>query len=289
MVSTYIPKTLEEALIIRKETGARPLSGGTDLMVQYRRGIGVTPKFPWPIMIVSNLKELIGINETPDGSLCIGSATTSSEIAASPLVPWHVREASSRMGAISLRNLATIGGNIGNASPKGDLPATLILLDASVVLASVEGERTVLLDDFIYGAKKTLLQDDEIITKIIIPKPARPFTYRWYRKIGTRRANAITKLSLSAAITIDEKGVITDFRASSGAAGPKIARNKALEATLIGKNVEDIPSLLPSFLADYDKIISPHAMPEYRRTSTKRMLEYFLTEVSKRPSGEIIE
>ncbi|AEV30901.1 aerobic-type carbon monoxide dehydrogenase, middle subunit CoxM/CutM-like protein [Sphaerochaeta pleomorpha str. Grapes] len=286
---TYIPETLEEALAIRKESGARPLAGGTDLMVQYRRGVGVTPKFPWPIMIVSQLAELKGISQDLDGSCVIGAGVTSTEIAESEMVPFHVREAASRMGAISLRNLATIGGNIGNASPKGDLPAVLILLDASLVLSSVSGERIVLLDDFIVGAKKTLLREDELITKIIIPRPEKPFTYVWYRKIGTRKANAISKLSFSAAMTVDDEGIVTDFRASSGAAGPKIARNKELESTLIGKNIEDLPSMIPAFLLEYDKIISPHAMPEYRRESTKRMLAYFLEQVAKRPASEIIK
>jgi CO/xanthine dehydrogenase FAD-binding subunit len=286
---TYMPKSLEEALAVRKETGAHPLSGGTDLMVQYRRGAGVVPKFPWPVMIIGNIGELAGIEVDDGGNCLIGAGTTASEIAESPLVPWHVRQAAGRMGAVSLRNMATIGGNIGNASPKGDLPATLILLDASVVLSSVDGQRVVLLDDFIKGAKKTALRDDELITRIVIPRQTSPFTYVWYRKIGTRKANAISKLSLSAAITIDEGGKIVDFRASSGAAGPKVARSKQVESLLIGKPAEDLPSMLPSFLAEYDRILSPHAMPEFRREATKRMLAHFLEAVSGLPDTWAIE
>lgn len=286
--TVYMPATLDEALRVRRDTHARPFGGGTDLMVQYRREEGTTPRFPWPILLLSPLKELKRIEKLPDGSVYIGALSTSVEIARSPLVPWHTRQAASRMGAISLRNQATIGGNIGNSSPKGDLPATLILLDALVELRSVEGKRTMPVDDFIIAAKKNHLGDDEIITGVIIPPHA--FTYMWYRKIGTRTANAISKLSLSSAITLADDGTITDFRASSGAAGPKVARSRKVEQEfVIGRNIADVEAFLPAFLDAYDTVISPHAMPEYRRGVTRNMLAYFLREAAKRPDGTIIE
>ena len=197
MGMTYIPTTLDEALKLRSRIKARPLAGGSDLMVQSRRGIGLAPQFSEPLMIITELGELKGIRKAEDGSVEIGALTTPSEIASSTIVPWHVRQAASGMGAIALRNTATIGGNIGNASPKGDLPQPMILLDAEVVLVSLRGERRMLLDDFILGSKKTALGDDEIIKSVIIP--SHDFSYLFYRKIGMRRANAISKLSLSAA------------------------------------------------------------------------------------------
>ena len=284
-MNCYIPETLEEALQIRKETGAIPLAGGTDLMVQHYCGTDISPQFSSPILIISNLKELEGIKKRDDGKIEIGALSTSAEIASSDLVPYLVKAAASRMGAISLRNSATIGGNIANASPKGDLPQPLILLDAEVVLKSVDGERTVLLDDFIKGAKKTDLHSDEIIASVIV-KPIE-FTYYMYHKIGTRRANAISKLSISVAMKV-ENGTIVDFRASSGAAGPKVARSRAVEKILIGKNISDIPSIKDEFLDAYNNIISPHAMPEWRRNTTRRMLSYFLDKiVDGAISGEI--
>ncbi len=286
MNTAYIPTTLEEALAIRHETHARPLAGGTDLMVQFRRGEGATPRFPFPVLLLAHLDELRGITCDERGNVTIGALMTSSEIASCSLVPWHVRQAASRMGAISLRNQATIGGNVANSSPKGDLPATLILLDAEVEMQSVEGKRRMLVDDFIIAAKKNHLSEDELVTRIIIPP--HDFTYVWYRKVGTRRANAISKLSLSSALTLDEKGTIVDFRASSGAAGPKVARSRRVEEMLIGSSLEDIDNLLPSFLDAYDTVISPHAMPEYRRKVTRNMLSYFLTEAKKRPAGKVI-
>lgn len=271
-VKCFIPETLEEALRIRKETGATILAGGSDLMVSNSMGAGITPAFRGDVMIITGLKELKGITETAD-AVEIGALTTSAEIAESPIAPELLKDAASRMGAIALRNSATIGGNIANASPKGDMPQPLILMDAEVVLKSLDGERRVLVDDFIIAHKKTELRDDEIITGIVIPKPQ--FTHIFYRKIGMRRANAISKLTLSAAATVRD-GVLADFRASSGAAGPKVARSRKAEELLIGRKLEELSACKEEFLDAWNGVISPHAMPEYRRNTTRRMLAFFI-------------
>ena len=283
---TYIPSTLDEALHLRAEKKARPLAGGSDLMVQSKRGIGLAPEFPFDVMIITGLKELKGIRKLDDGSVEIGALSTPAEIADSDLVPWHVRQAASGMGAIALRNSATIGGNIGNASPKGDLPQPLILLDASVVLASIRGERQMLLDDFILGSKKTALGDDEIIKSIVIPDY--DFTYLFYRKIGMRKANAISKLSLSVAAVVKD-GEILDYRAASGAAGPRVIRSRDAENLLKGHKTEEIPEIQESFLDSWNDAISPHAMPQYRRNTTRRMLEHFILAAAGMPENQIIE
>ena len=271
-VKCFIPETLKEALRIRKETGATILAGGSDLMVSNSMGAGITPAFRGDVMIITGLKELKGITETAD-TVEIGALTTSAEIAGSPIAPELLKDAASRMGAIALRNSATIGGNIANASPKGDMPQPLILMDAEVVLKSLDGERRVLVDDFIIAHKKTELRDDEIITGVVIPKPQ--FTHIFYRKIGMRRANAISKLTLSAAATVRD-GVLADFRASSGAAGPKVARSRKAEEILIGRKLEELSACKEEFLDAWNGVISPHAMPEYRRNTTRRMLAFFI-------------
>lgn len=289
MVETcYIPKDLAEALRIRKETGAHPIAGGTDLMVVHRRGTGIVPSFPWPVMIVTQLSELKGIF-AEDGQVSILSGSTCHDLESSELLPYQVRKAASLMGAQSLRNLATIGGNVCNASPKGDLPVPLIMLDAKVELISATGSRQMPLDDFITGPKKTALQDDELLYRIIIPTPEQPFSYLWYRKIGTRRANAISKLSMSAALTLDGQGRVIDFRSANGASGPKVARSREVEKMVIGTHVDELEAKLESILDAYDSILSPHAMPQYRRSSTRRMLAYFLTEAARQPDRTIIE
>ncbi len=285
MEMSYIAKTLEEALRIRKESGAHPLAGGSDLMVQFKRGVGITPEFPFPVVIISGIDELKGISVEEDGTVVIKALTTPSEIAKDERVPYLVRKAASMMGAVSLRNTATIGGNLGNASPKGDLPQPLILLDAEIVLSSLEGERSMKVDEFILGAKKTALREDEIIKEIRIPKVE--YTYLYYRKIGTRRANAISKLSLSALIYAED-GIVKDFRASSGAAGPKVMRSREAEELLIGHKITELPELAGELTSAWDKVISPHAMPQYRRGTTRRMLEDFLIKASRAPECGVL-
>ena len=284
-VKCFMPQTLAEALEIGKEQHAVILAGGSDLMVSNSLGAGVTPKFDSPVMILTGVKELKGIRKNADGSVSVGALTTSAEISRSDVVHPLLKDAASRMGAIALRNSATIGGNIGNASPKGDMPQPLILLDAKVVLKSVSGERTMKVDEFILGSKKTALADDEIITEIILPP--QDFTHIFYRKIGMRRANAISKLTLSSAATVKD-GVVVDFRASSGAAGPKVARSRAAEELLIGKKLSELPAVKEAFLDAWNGVISPHAMPEYRRNTTRRMLAYFIDALAAgHPEGRV--
>lgn len=281
----FMPDTLEEALEIMDREDVIPLAGGSDLMVSGFNGTGVDPTFSKPVMIISNLKELKGITQREDGSVVIGALSTSREIHTSELVHPLIRDAASRMGAIALRNSATIGGNIGNASPKGDTPQPLILLDSRVVLSSVNGTREMTVDEFIIAAKKTKREKNELITAVIVP-PSH-FTHIFFHKIGMRRSNAISKLTLSCAAEIRD-GVVVDFRASSGAAGPKVARSRDAEMILIGKRVEELPLVKEEFLDAWNNVISPHAMAEYRRNSTRRMLNYFIDELVKgHPEGRI--
>ena len=128
--------------------------------------------------------------------------------------------------------------------------------------------------------------DDEIIASVVIPP--HDFTYSYYRKIGMRKANAISKLSLSAAAVVKD-GLVVDFRASSGAAGPKVIRSREAESMIIRRPVEDIPEIVPDFLEAWDHAISPHAMPKYRRNSTARMLTRFLEAIVNEEEPGIVE
>lgn len=282
----YIPENLEEALAIIDEKDAIALAGGSDLMVSGANGTGVNPSFSKPVVIISNLSELKGIREKEEGWIEIGALCTSKEIAESELVHPLVRKAASQMGAVALRSSATIGGNIANASPKGDTPQPLILLDAEVVLKSVRGERRMKVDDFILGAKKTKLERGEIIYSVLIPPSS--LTHCYYRKIGMRRANAISKLTISIGAEVRD-GKVVDFRASSGAAGPKVIRSHEAEDILKGKKLEELESCKEEFLNAWNDAISPRAMPEYRRGATRRMLSYFLDKLSSGAPEGIIE
>ena len=287
-VKCYIPKTLKEALEIKAKVDVIPLAGGSDLMVAYKRTIGLTPEFEKPVMIIRNIPELKGISVNEKGECCIGAGCTSAEIAQNPLCPWHLRQAASRMGAIALRNSATIAGNIANASPKGDTPGPLYLLDARVKLSSLRGDREEPVSDFIVRFRTIDLQPDELITQIIVPLSEDDFDYVFWHKVGTRKANAISKLTVSQALKFASDGrTVADYRLSATATGAKTNRSRDVENFIIGKEItaETIEAVVNGF----DQVISPRAMPEFRREATRRMIRRFLSEAARKPEHKVID
>lgn len=283
----YIPKTLEEALDIKSKHDVIVLAGGSDLMVSNKRTLGLTPKFDKPVMIVRNLPELKNIYINDKGECCIGSGCTSAQIAESTLCPWHLRQAASRMGAVALRNSATIAGNIANASPKGDTPGPLYMLDARVKLSSVFGSREVLVSDFIVKFRTIDLRPDEMITEVIVPLSEDDFDYVFWHKVGTRKANAISKITLSQAIKFNADGTVKDYRVAATATGAKTNRSRDVESIIIGKRLT--PQLIEDVVNGFDGVISPRAMPEFRREATRRMIRRFLTVADTHPEGKVID
>ena len=283
----YIPKTLEEALDIKSRHDVIVLAGGSDLMVSNKRTLGLTPKFDKPVMIVRNLPELKNIYINDKGECCIGSGCTSAQIAESALCPWHLRQAASRMGAVALRNSATIAGNIANASPKGDTPGPLYMLDARVKLSSVFGSREVLVSDFIVKFRTIDLKPDEMITEVIVPLSEDDFDYVFWHKVGTRKANAISKITLSQAIKFNADGTVKDYRVAATATGAKTNRSREVESIIIGKRLT--PQLIEDVVNGFDGVISPRAMPEFRREATRRMIRRFLTVADTHPEGKVID
>ncbi|MBO4717632.1 MAG: FAD binding domain-containing protein [Spirochaetales bacterium] len=287
-VRCYIPKTLKEALEIKAKNDVMVLAGGSDLMVSHKRTLGLTPVFEKPVMIIRNLEELKQIKINDKGECCIGAACTAAQIAESTICPWHLRQAASRMGAVGLRNSATIAGNIANASPKGDTPGPLYLLDARVKLQSASGEREELVSDFIVKFREIDLRPDELITEIIIPLSEDDFDYIFWHKVGTRKANAISKITLSQAIRFEkDKETVRDFRLSATSTGAKTNRSRDVESILIGRKITD--EIIEEVIAAFDKVISPRAMPEFRREATRRMIRRFLTEAAKHPENKVID
>ena len=283
----YMPKTLKEALEIKAKVDVIPLAGGSDLMVSHKRTMGLTPVFEKPVMIIRNLPELKRIYRNDKGECCIGAGCTSEEIAENTLCPWHLRQAASRMGAIGLRNSATIAGNIANASPKGDTPGPLYLLDARVKISSVRGDREELVSDFIVKFRQIDLQPDELITEIIVPYSEDDFDYIFWHKVGTRKANAISKITVSQAIKLNKDDTVADYRLSATATGAKTNRSRDVENIIIGKKIS--PELTEQVIEAFDKVISPRAMPEFRREATRRMIRRFLSESAKRPKCKVID
>ena len=275
----YLPENLDEALEIRASTGAVPIAGGTDLMVRYRRGSGIPPQFDFPVMLIGKIDALRYIEVSAD-NIRIGSATTLTEIFRNEDVPQILKLAVGEMASPAIRNVATIGGNIGNASPAGDTLPPLYILDAKIVLKNLNGEREVPIEDFITGPGQTILRSDEIIYEVTIP--IGNFDKIYYRKIGTRKALALSKVSFSAAMNY-RGDVIDDMRFAFGAVAPVVIRSREIEGEFKNITFDELKNRAGEVAQKYSPLINPiddqRSTAEYRRKVSLRLLKFFIQNV----------
>ncbi len=228
-----IPENLEEALLFLKRHGAdtRPLAGGTDVMVDLRSG-----KLEIPYLLdISRLRDLRGICLTREG-LSIGAGTTISEIYASPLVAKHAPaliKSCAFFGSPQIRNVATIGGNVGNASPSADTAPPLLVHGAKAVLASDEGERTVAVEDLFAGPYRNNIKNHELLLRFFLEPVADRVTD--FQKIGRRKALAISRMSMALLAAVDQNGTFDVVRLALGSGTPTPMRVGAVESFLTGK------------------------------------------------------
>ncbi len=274
----YRPHDLHEALRIRAETGAIPLAGGTDLMVAGRRRAGISPRFNKPVIFIGGLGELRFIRRDQD-TLRIGSTATFSDLLADAAVPGIFKTVFSEIASPAVRNRATIGGNICNASPAGDTLPLLYALDASLVIEKMDGERLLPVDKFIRGPGETVLQKEELLTEIQLPFADLNLFY--YRKIGTRRGYSCSKVSFFGGARIAD-GRLEDVRIALGSVAPIVVRSKEAEMRIKNNNNLELESLVPDAVVSYEKIIDPiddqRSTACYRKNVTLRLTRYFLYE-----------
>ena len=167
----YQPTTLAEASRLLKENGpgGRFLAGGTDLVIAMKEK-GLLPKY---IVDLKRVPGLSGIRENNDGSIAIGALTTMYAIETSPVITKKypfLAQSAAEVGSIQIRNRATIGGNMANATPSADVAPTLIALNATARIAGTAGERTMSMEEFFRGPGQNAMSADEILTEITIPK-----------------------------------------------------------------------------------------------------------------------
>ena len=269
----FIPKTLNEALAIRKNHTVIPYGGGTDLMVAHK------PAGDFLFLhCISELKQ-ITIDDT---YICFGAACTFTETTNSPHCPPILREAIAQIAAPAIRNLGTLGGNIGNGSAKADSVLIFFALDAVLRLQSADNERMVSIHDFYLGRKKLDLKADELITEICIPKqiPNR----HTYHKIGARAALAISRLSFAGLRSI-ENDKITAVQTAFGAIEDVIVRKPKVDQMLIGATVSDLENGLgDAYLKAYADALNPidgRISAAYRKQVCMNLLGDFLDEVKR--------
>lgn len=272
------PTSLPDALAILAAEPARPIAGGTDLMVALTGELGPPPE---RVLDLWRLDELRGIG-VDGGDMSLGALTTYTEIRRSPACREHVPalvEAAATIGAAQIQNRGTLGGNVANASPAGDTLPVLLALDASFVLASVRGERMVPAREFWTGYRTTALAPDELLVRIRIPLAAGRETR--FRKVGTRRAQSISKVVLALSYRDgSQSGPWSEVRVALGSVAPTPIRVARTEAALEGQpptpQVADAAAeTLASELRPIDDVRST---AEYRRLVAARVLHRLIRE-----------
>ena len=226
------PTSLDEALsLLAAHPEARPLAGGTDLMVPFAAGRLPDRQF----LNLWSLEELRGIVVTED-EVTLGALTLFRDIAAHSLLqrefPNLVRSAKVT-GALAIQSRGSLGGNIANGSPAADTPPSLLAYGADLELRSLRGPRWVPYADFHTGYKRSLLAPDELITRLRLSRMGEG-GFHYFRKVGTRQAQAIAKVSLAAWARIGD-GRIQELRLALGSVAPMPIRAKGRERALLGQ------------------------------------------------------
>ncbi len=264
----YFPQTLEEALRIRQEFPVVPYAGGTDLMIDADNV---------PYLFLNQLSEIKRIYES-DGIIHIGAGCSYTTMLNSPLIPQVLKDAVRLIAAPATRNMGTPGGNICNASPKADSALIFYAADSVLRLQSAKGERLLPIDQFYVGRGKTVLQPDELLTEILMPKAGLERYY--YQKVGARRAMAISRVAF-VGLFGSENGKVTRCTTAYGSVSDTILRFPQFEKQMIGKTLEEARAFKPTFLGLYDEAIVPirgRVSADYRKRVCMNLLDDFLKQ-----------
>jgi CO/xanthine dehydrogenase FAD-binding subunit len=270
------PNSLDAVLQILADSPDRytPIAGGTELMVALGAGRLQTKK----LVSLWNLEELRFIEVTPD-AIIIGAGTTFTDIRKHPVIAREfsiLAQAASWTGSIANQNRGTLGGNIVNASPAADSPPALLAYDAEPTLISTRGARTLPYRDFHLAYKETALETDELLHSITILRNYK--RYKTYiRKVGTRNAQAISKVALAVLARMD-KGRIEDIRIGAASVREYPARLNATEKSLTGKTItpESIATARATILTEVRPIDDIRSTAKYRANVAANLLEEFL-------------
>ncbi|MBN2279198.1 MAG: FAD binding domain-containing protein [Candidatus Marinimicrobia bacterium] len=281
MVNAFHPETLSKALEILAENPCTIMAGGTDLMAQKARGFAIRPVFEHPLLFINHIDELKQIS-LEDNEIHIGACATLSELLESQLIADTFKDVIRQMASPPIRNLATIGGNICNASPAADTLPYLYALDAQVEIQSQTGLRTLPIREFIKAPKTNGLQNNELLTHIVLPN--KEFDINFYRKLGQRRGMSLTKASFHGLANVTN-GSVTDLCLALGSVAPTIVRCELTEQLLIGQSFINIEEILPTVLNKYSEIIKPiddaRSTAKYRKEVSIRLIKNFLLGLGK--------
>lgn len=275
-----VPRTLDDALaMLRDEPGVwRPFAGGTDLMVLLEAGRLEHRKF----FSIRHLSELRGVTES-DGRVRVGALTTYTDVRRSDVLTRHfpvLGRAARETGGIAIQNRGTVGGNIANASPAADTPPALLVYGAEVELVSASGARRVPYAEFHTGYKRTVMRADELIAAVLLPRPGEGARHH-YRKVGTRRAQAISKVCFAALAEV-EGDTLGEVRIALGSVAPVVLRCPRTEELLRGRRVDGELSQAASeeLAREITPIDDVRSTARYRTRVARNLLAEFLSGLS---------
>ncbi len=280
------PRSLAEALaLLEREPGVWKLfAGGTDLMVLFEAGALPHRKF-LGLWHLSELKDI----EVAAEQVMLGALTTYSQILGSatlqrefPLLCQAARET----GGVATQNRGTLGGNIANASPAADSPPALLVYDAELELVAARGSRWVPYQGFHTGYKQMNLRSEELISRIRLPRSRMPWK-QYYRKVGTRKAQAISKVCFAGLAEV-EGDTVRDIRIALGSVAPTVIRCVKTEAALRGQKIgaaalDDAKAALAEEISPIDDFRST---ARYRLQVAQNLLgDFLLNSIERKEQG----
>lgn len=277
-VEVTTPKTLSDALgLLASDPKLKPLAGGTDLMVLFAMG-----KLPaGRLMDLWQLRELRGI-EVNEQTVTLGALTTYTEVQADPVLSREfpmLGKAGSETGGLAIQNRGTLGGNVANASPAADTPPALLVYDAQLELISAAGgSRWLAYSEFHTGYKQTLMRPDELLGRIRLPRRDESWRH-YYRKVGTRKAQAISKTCLAGAVRVEGRRV-REIRLAVGSVAPTVVRCLQTEAVLSERQLDAaaIHDARETLAREITPIDDVRSTASYRLRVSQNLLEEMLTE-----------
>lgn len=279
MVNHHIPSTLQDALKILDKHDCYIMAGGTDLMVVKHQRSGLIPNFDKDVCYIANLEELQYIFEDEKG-VHIGAGTKFSDIEDNELVPEILKQIIHELASPNIRNMATMAGNIANASPAGDSIVGLYLLDAELELVNIHGSRMVPIKDFIFGVRKIHRNQNELIKEIFIPHHDDLNTY--WRKVGSRAAESISKITFAGGYEV-ENGKVKDLRMAFGSVSITVVRERKIEEKYIGMSLEELHNHVEDIVMDMSKFVQPitdqRSTKEYRYKVAMNILKDFILTI----------
>lgn len=274
----YRPARLSEAYEALASRRLTVLAGGTD---HFPARVG--ERRSEDILDLTGVAELRGIRKTASGWR-IGATTTWTDVLHAKLPPLFdvLKLAAREVGGVQIQNAGTVAGNLCNASPAADGVPALLALDASVELASRSGGRTLPLEQFILGPRKTALRPDEIVLAVHVPGP-RGAAHSHFLKLGARKYLVIS-IAMVAAVIETERKVVQAARIAVGACSPVAVRLKGLEEALVGRKADETLGRLcaASHVAPLEPIDDVRGSARYRREVALTLVRRTLDELGAR-------